>query len=171
MINQRQSTRRPSRYPISGISIMVNSPAGVVQSYQWMVLPDTDRVLSVLGHDVIAERGLSWRTLTVEWPQIQADLDQGIPVPLGVVTVQSLNPADLGANHQVVACSYAIEGGRDGRVTIDVYDPNSGMRDDVTLSFELVDPVGPTSFTSTINIGHPVRGFFRTDYERATPPA
>ncbi len=146
-------------------------PAGVVQYYQWMVLPDTDRVVSVLGHDIVAERGLSWRTLTVEWPQIQADLDNGVPVPLGLVTVASVNPADLAANHQVVACSYASEGGRDGRITITVYDPNSPKRDDVTLSFELVDPVGPTSFTTTINIRHPVRGFFRTPYERAPVPA
>jgi hypothetical protein len=133
-------------------------PAGVVQYYQWMVLPDADRIVSVLGHDIVAERGLSWRTLTVEWPQVQADLDNGVPVPLGVITVGSMNPVDLGANHQVVACSYEKEGGRDGRVTIDVYDPNSGMRDDVTLSFELVDPAGPTSFDST-------------NYERAAPPA
>jgi hypothetical protein len=145
-------------------------PAGVLQYYQWMNLPDADRVLSLFGQDVVAERGLSWRTVAVEWPQIQADLDNGVPVPLGVVTVASMNPLDLGLNHQVVAWSYAKEGGRDGRVTMSVYDPNSGPRDDVTVAFDLVDPAGPTTFTSTVNIAHPVRGFFRTPYDRATPP-
>jgi hypothetical protein len=146
-------------------------PSGVVQYYQWMNLPDADLVLSLLGHDVVAEHGLSWRTLAVEWPQVRADLDNGIPVPLGVVTVRSVNPGDLGFNHQVVAYSYVTEGGRDGRITLSLYDPNSGPRDDVTLSFELVDPAGPATFTHTINISHPVRGFFRVAYDSATPPA
>ncbi len=145
-------------------------PAGVAQYYQWMNLPDADRVFSVLGHDVVAERGLSWRTLTVQWPQIRADLDNGVPVPLGLVTVASASPKDLALNHQVLAWAYEREGGRDGKVTVSVYDPNSGARDDVTLSFELGNPTGPTTFTHTIGISHPVRGFFRTAYDPATPP-
>ena len=47
-------------------------PAGVLQYYQWMTLPDADRVVTVLGRDIASERGLSWRTLEVEWPQVRA---------------------------------------------------------------------------------------------------
>jgi hypothetical protein len=146
-------------------------PAGVLQYYQWMTLPDADLTVSVLGHPVTVEIGLSWRTLEVEWPQIRASLDAGTPVPLGLVTTSSTNPKDLALNHQVLACSYTRDGGRDGRVTITVYDPNSGQRDDVTIAFELGNPVGPTTFDHTIDITHPVRGFFATPYDRATPPS
>jgi len=145
-------------------------PAGVLQYYQWMNLPDADRVVTVLGRDIASERGLSWRTIEVEWPQVRASLDAGDPVPLGLVTVASANPKDMALNHQVLALSYAVDGGRDGRVTIDVYDPNSGQRDDITLAFELGNPVGPTMFDHTIGIAHPVRGFFATAYASATPP-
>jgi hypothetical protein len=145
-------------------------PAGVLQYYQWMTLPDADRVVTVLGRDVASERGLSWRTLEVEWPQVRADLDAGTPVPLGLVTVASARPSDLALNHQVLACSYTVDGGRDGRVTIGVYDPNSGRSDDVTIAFELGDPVGPTTFDHTIAISHPVRGFFATGYAPVAVP-
>jgi hypothetical protein len=146
-------------------------PAGVLQYFQWMTLPDTDRVVTVLGRDIASERGLSWRTLEVEWPQVRASLDAGTPVPLGLVTVASANPKDLARNHQVLAWSYSVAGGRDGRVTVGVYDPNSGRRDDVTIAFELGNPAGPTAFDHTIDIAHPVRGFFATAYDPSTPPA
>jgi hypothetical protein len=145
-------------------------PSGVLQYYQWMTLPDADRVVTVLGHDVASERGLSWRTLAVEWPQVRETLDAGGAVPLGLVTVASANPKDLALNHQVLACSYTVSGGRDGRVTVQVYDPNSGQRDDVTLAFEQGDPTGPTTFDHTIAISHPVRGFFATAYDPVPPP-
>ena len=145
-------------------------PAGVLQYYQWMTLPDADRVVTVLGHQVASERGLSWRTLEVEWPQVRESLDAGTPVPLGLVTVASANPKDLALNHQVLAWSYSVEGGRDGRVTVDVYDPNSGQSDGVTIAFELGDPVGPTTFDHTVDISRPVRGFFATVYAPAAPP-
>src|SRR6266702_1564071 len=128
-------------------------PAGVAQYYQWMSLPDADRTFTVFGHEVVAEHGLSWRTLTQQWPQVQADLDREIPVPLGLVTVQSANPKDLALNHQVLAWAYEKDAGRDGPVTVLVYDPNSGQRDDVTLSFDPGNPAGPTEFPHTIGIG------------------
>jgi hypothetical protein len=91
-----------------------------------------------------------------------------VPTPLGLVTVASANPRDLALNHQVLAGAYRQSG---GTVTLRVYDPNSGPRDDVTLSFPTGHPDGPTDFAHTIAIGHPVRGFFRTAYEPVPPPA
>ena len=81
-------------------------PAGVAQYYQWMNLPDGDSGFEVFGRRVVTDRGLAWRTIQTQWPQIAADLDHGTPAALGVVTVASANPAELGLNHQVLAYGY-----------------------------------------------------------------
>ena len=143
-------------------------PAGVAQYYQWMNLPDGDSGFDVFGRQVVTVRGLSWRTITGQWPQVAADLDHGVPVPLGLVTVASANPADLGANHQALA--YAYQASAAG-VTVRVYDPNSGQRDDVAIRFGTGQPDKPVTFEHNLAIGQPVRGFFRTAYSPAAPPA
>ena len=81
-------------------------PAGVAQYFQWMNLPDGDTGFDVLRRHVVIDRGLAWRTIRVQWPQIRADLDRGTPAALGVVTVASSRPADLALNHQVLAYGY-----------------------------------------------------------------
>jgi hypothetical protein len=143
-------------------------PAGVAQYYQWMNLPDGDSGFDVFGRRVVAVRGLAWRTIGEQWPQIAADLARGIPVALGVVTVASANPADLGRNHQVLAYGSRTSG---SQVTAAVYDPNSGQRDDVFIRFDAGSPAQPAAFEHNLAIAHPVRGFFRTAYSPATPPA
>ena len=145
-----------------------NVPAGVAQYYLWMNLPDGDSGFDVLGLHVVAVRGLAWRTIGEQWPHIAADLDRGIPAALGLVTVASANPADLRLNHQVVAYSYQASA---SQVTVQVYDPNSGARDDVSIRFDPASPARPTAFEHNLALGQPVRGFFRTGYTPATPPA
>jgi hypothetical protein len=124
-------------------------PGGVARYYRWMLL----------GDDAVAAR-----TAEGEWPRIAALLDRGIPVPLGLVTVSSTNPARLRHNHQVLAWAREREG---GRVTLRVYDPNRGPRDDVTITFDTPAPAG---FEHTLGIRRPVRGFFRVPYTPAPPP-
>jgi hypothetical protein len=158
--------------PLYGYSVrrLVDSwhlPAGVAQYYQWMNLPDGDSGFDVFGQHVVTDRGLAWRTIKTQWPQITADLDHGVPAALGVVTVASAKPADLGHNHQVLAYGYEASG---SEVTVRVYDPNSGQRDDIYIRFDPRTPAKPTTFAHNINIGRPVRGFFRTAYTPATPP-
>jgi hypothetical protein len=143
-------------------------PAGVLQYYQWMLAPDGDRAFEVLGRRVVAERGLAWRTVVEQWPGARDDLDSGVPVPLGLVTMRTADPLGLAQNHQVLAYGYRREG---AAVTVQVYDPNSGPRDDVAISFSDADPHRGTAFDHNIDIGHPVRGFFRTAYSPAEPPA
>lgn len=143
-------------------------PAGVAQYYFWMNLPDGDTGFTVLGDHVVLERGLAWRTIQGQLPQITADLDQGQPVPLGVVTVASARPVDLGQNHQALAYGYAREG---SSCRLDVYDPNSGPSDDVWIRFDTGAPVRKTEFLHNLALSHPVRGFFRTGYSPAAPPA
>ena len=136
-------------------------PAGVAQYFQWMNLPDGDTGFDVLRRHVVIDRGLAWRTIRVQWPQIRADLDRGTPAALGVVTVASSRPADLALNHQVLAYGYDRSG---DQVTVRVYDPNRGQRDDIWIQFDTSTPTKPTTFTHNLGIGHPVRGFFRTAY-------
>jgi hypothetical protein len=132
-----------------------------------MTLPDADTGYDVAGLHVGTERGLAWRTIQTQWPQITTDLDRGIPAAQGVVTVASGNPADLGLNHQVLAYGYEAS---PSQVTVRVYDPNTGQNNGVYIQFDPRNPAGPTTFTHNLNIGRPVRGFFRTAYAPATPP-
>ncbi len=142
-------------------------PAGVAEYYQWMNLPDADTSFSLLGRTLISQRGLSWRTIEQQWPQVKASLDSGQPAALGIVTVASPNPGTLGNNHQVLAYAYQLT---PPVVTLRVYDPNTGPADDVHIMFSTAAPAAATTFVHNINIGWPVRGFFLTGYSPASPP-
>jgi hypothetical protein len=156
------------RYIVRRLIESWHLPTGVTQYYQWMNLPDGDTGFDVFGRHVVTERGLAWRTITVQWPQIRADLDRGTPAALGVVTVASARPVDLGRNHQVLAFGYDMA---DGEVTVRVYDPNRGPDDEVYIRFDAGAPTRPTRFEHNLDLGDPVRGFFRTAYAPAGPPA
>jgi hypothetical protein len=143
-------------------------PAGVVEYYQWMNIADGDLSASVLGRSVVVQRGVSWRTIEQQWPLVKASIDAGVPAPLGVVTVKSVNVADLGRNHQVGAYAYSVSG---TEVTVRVYDPNSGRNDGIVISFDTSAPERATTFATNLNIDLPVRGFFMTAYAPADPPA
>lgn len=155
------------RYIVRRLVDSWHLPAGVAQYYQWMNLPDGDSGFNVFGRPVVTERGLAWRTIKTQWPQIAADLDNGVPAALGLVTAASPKPADLGLNHQVLAYGYHASA---SEVTVAVYDPNSGQRDDIYIRFGMRTPTKPTTFAHNLDIAHPVRGFFRTAYSPATPP-
>jgi hypothetical protein len=142
-------------------------PAGVARYYLWMNLPDGDTSFTISGRSVVSLRGLSWRTIVRQWPLVKRGLDAGVPVPLGLVTMASPNPGQLGHNHQVLAWSYQLAG---PEVSIGVYDPNSGQDDSVRIRFDTSDPSAATTFRHNINIGWPVRGFFHTAYSPVTPP-
>jgi hypothetical protein len=124
-------------------------PAGVARYYRWMTLPD---------HEVAR------RTLVAAWPRVKASLDDGIPAPLGLVTVASASPAQMRHNHQALAYAYTLSG---GEVILRVYDPNSGPADDVGIRFD----VASGTFAHNLNLGWPVRGFFLVPYSPAAPPA
>jgi hypothetical protein len=155
------------RYLVRRLVDSWNLPAGAAQYYQWMNLPNGDTGFDVAGEHIVAERGLAWRTIQTQWPQITAGLDRGTPAALGVVTVASASPADLGLNHQVLAYGYEAS---PSQVTVRVYDPNSGRNDDIHIQFDPRNPASPTTFGHNLNISLPVRGFFRTAYTSATPP-
>jgi hypothetical protein len=145
------------------------APGGVARYYEWMGLPDGDGTgVQLFGRPLLTRRGLSWRTITGEWPRIRLDLDRGVPVPLGVVTVASRQPRDLALNHQVLAYGHRSAG---PRVALRVYDPNRARRDDVAITFDTSAPATATRFEHNLAIGgRRVRGFFRTGYRQHRSP-
>ncbi|MEV6488699.1 hypothetical protein AB0M20_08690 [Actinoplanes sp. NPDC051633] len=155
------------RYIVDRLIDSWHVPAGVAQYYQWMSLPDGDNVISLFGRRVIAERGLGWRTVRVQWPQIKKDLDRSLPVPIGVVTVASRDPRDLGLNHQVLVYGSRSDG---SRLTLQVYDPNRGRRDDVMIRVDTSAPTKPVVFDHNLGLGgRAIRGFFRVAYVPQDP--
>jgi len=150
------------RYIVTRLIQSWRIPTGVAKYYWWMNLPDGDTTVRLLGRRILTERGLSWRTIAIQWPRIRAELDRGRPVPIGVVTVSSSRPRDLSRNHQVLAYGYD---GTGGRVTLRVYDPNRGRRDDILIAFDTATPAEPTTFEHNLGLGQRrVRGFFRAAY-------
>jgi len=155
------------RYVVRRLIESWHIPGGVARYYQWMNLRDGNTRVYVRGRHVHTQRGVSWRTIAAGWPGIRASLDRGVPVPLGLVTVASANPLQLGHNHQALAFGYALSG---SLVMLRVYDPNSGRRDDIGISFDASNPGHATAFRHNLNLGRPVRGFFRAAYSPALPP-
>lgn len=100
-----------------------------------------------------------------DWPAIRAAIDVGHPAMLGLVRVSSANPSLLTRNHQVLAWAYALDG---PRLTVRLYDPNHGPRDDVAIVLRLAD--GGTSIAELgQTTGEPLVAFFRAPYVPRDP--
>lgn len=88
-----------------------------------------------------------------EWPQLRAALDGGRPQSLCLI--RSRGVSGFAKNHQAVATGYEI--GADGRVTVDLYDPNHpGMTPKVSFQ----PGGGANRIDARQSTGEPVRGFF-----------
>ncbi|MDP8955360.1 MAG: hypothetical protein M3N24_00135, partial [Actinomycetota bacterium] len=144
------------RYVVRRLFQSFDLPVGPVRYMTLMVLPAGDGRLGL--------RGLASRSVRREWPRIKRDLDRGVLSPVGLVRVRSLNPLELGRNHQVLAYGYELDEPR-RRVAVRVYDPNHPNADDLALSFGL-NP-GPDWEVGYIAGELPVRGFFRTRFRPA----
>jgi hypothetical protein len=155
------------RYIVRRLFDSFNLPGGVVKYYTWMNMPDADQSLLAL-----TRHGIGWHTINEEWPQIRDDIDAGRACPLGLVTVRSINPMDLGRCHQVLAYAYDVEG---PTLTLRLYDPNTdpntvpGAADNCYLSLDISHPSRKVSITHNVGIPHPIRGFFRTAYKPTDP--
>lgn len=127
-------------------------------------LPDHETVMSHAG---LAPHGRSWIMIRDEWPKIRAELDAGHLVNLALVQIKSLNPGDLGRNHQVLAWGYDIDG---NDVDIQIYDPNCHDNNNVRLSLNIGDPQHTTPVRHNFS-GETVYCFFRTGYTFNRPPS
>jgi hypothetical protein len=123
--------------------------------------PDTDG--GILG----AFDGRSAVMIRNAWPQIKQWIDAGAPSPICLVKVKSINPGDLGQNHQVLVWAYLVSG---NVVSLALYDPNNPDNDSVALAFD-------TSRTDVVvNVGNnppgfgPIYCFTTTAYKVETPP-
>jgi len=142
-----------------------NLPDGVLKYYKWMNIDDGNTDLWM-----VTNYGVAWRTVKEEFPKVKRDIDAGHPSPLGLVTVKSTDPKDLGRNHQVLAYAYNYNG---DVLTIHLYDPNTdpAQGDGVHLRLNVSHPEAPTPIQHNVGIGDPVRGFFRVDYTPKDPSA
>jgi len=118
-------------------------PAGVAEYYLWMNLPT---------HDMwIGPWGTSHRTIATTMPSLRASIDAGHPCALGLVTVHSSVPADLGKNHQVLAYGY----------------DETDAATTVHISFDHTNPTQTTQFVHSG--GETVLGFFVVPYTAHDP--
>lgn len=114
--------------------------------------------------DMALVHGRAWRMIRLEWPGIRGDLERGSLSPLGLVKTKSRNPRDLGANHQVLAWGYDLEG---TGLTLRLYDPNHPDDDEVTMALDIGKPRRATKVTCSH--GGTVWCFFRTAYQFKNP--
>lgn len=157
--------RPPSEQPVKGdplygfiVRRLFDSwhlPGGVAQYYRWMSRPDAGTT------------GVGWMTINRGLSGLICDLADARPVPLGVVTTTSRRLVDLGLNHQVLAYAGDVVG---DDVTVRVYDPNRGQRDDIAISCNVGEPAGRTHFEHNLGLACQVRGFFPIGYRAVPPP-
>jgi hypothetical protein len=150
------------RYIASRLLASFSIPSGVLTYYYWANTPDHDT-----GIWPVIRSGLARMTIQDQIPQVTAGIDRNQPATLGLVTVRSLNPGNLGRCHQVLAYGYDRAG---SEITFRVYDPNQHDDDSVTISLDTGDPGHPTPIVSNVS-SDPIRGFFHVDYSYTDPSA
>jgi len=126
------------------------------------VYPDSDNYIT----DGAVGDGRAWIMAHEAWPQIQADIDSGVPCPLGLVLIKSLLPTDLGKNHQVLIYGYQLS---QQHLTLFVYDPNSPGKDNVRISLDISDTGEPIAVTHNVGVSRPIYSFFALRYDTHAP--
>jgi hypothetical protein len=96
-----------------------------------------------------------------EWPKLKARLDQGTPMPLGLVR----DTGYVFDNHQVLAIGYDEEDASSG--TIYLYDPNCP---DEESEISMVQEEDGMRLEESCSGTAPLRGFFCEIYAPSTPP-
>lgn len=137
-------------------------PGGVLRYLELMspLLPDHEVLIEPLG------RSRAETMIRKEWPVIKHDLDTRTLSPVSLVKAKSVNPADLGKNHQVLAYGYDLNG---TALTIHLYDPNHADDDAITMSLDIGHPDKSTPVH--YSDGGAVFCFFRSDYSPRSPAA
>ena len=140
-----------------------NLPKGPITYMSLMdpALPDHETWMSDVG---LTPRGRAWIMINSEWPKIKADIDSGHLSPMALIEVKTLDPTQMGKNHQVLAYGYDLNG---SNLTIHLYDPNSPNVDNATLKLNISDPQHTTDVA--FSYGSSVWCFFHPDYQFSTP--
>jgi len=141
-------------------------PGGVFRYMSWQTSADDSRMM--FGKRI--REGISYQTLTTEWPKIQALLDGGHLAPLGLIRTDSVSPKALSQNHQVLAYGYNLDPVAE-ILTLRVCDPNYPRDPDVALRLGTGNPDFFRPVLHNREPARPVRGFFLSNYVVAkTPP-
>ena len=148
------------RFIVQRLMDSFNLPFGIARYLELMepAFPDVSLGFGLPGRASVMIRD--------EWPKIQADLDAGHPVPLGLVKVESTAPADLCKNHQVLAYGYDLDG---TSLSICLYDPNYPDNDAVRMALDIASTRVPVQLAYTPS--EAVYCFFETPYSPKAPPA
>jgi hypothetical protein len=126
--------------------------------------PDADGgVLNKVGAD-----GRARVMARNELAKLRATIDAGKPCPICIVKVKSMNPADLGQNHQVTVYGYQVDG---TQLTLWIYDPNNPGHDDAGFVLD----IGHTDRLIEVGVSladlAPIYCYVVTNYRPADPPA
>jgi hypothetical protein len=125
-------------------------------------LPDHETDASNAG---LTYRGRAWVMVNDQWPKIKSDIDNGRLCPIALVMTKTLNPLEMGNNHQVLVYGYELDG---TDLAIRIYDSNFQNDDTITMSLSIADPQHTTPVT--YSTGQKVWCFFRPDYSFSPPP-
>ena len=123
------------------------------------LLPDGEKLTEPLGH------GRAWIMINQSWPAIKGDLTAGTLSPVSLIRLKSLNPMNLGSNHQVLAYGYELTG---TTLAISLYDPSHPGDDGVTMSLDIANPANATPVRYSAD-SEPVYCFFRSNYTFRSP--
>ena len=119
----------------------------------------------LLGH--VGADGRARLMARSEFGKIRDAIDSGKPCPICIVKAKSLNPADLGQNHQILVYGYEVDG---TQLTLWAYDPNNPGRDDAGLVLD----IGHTDRDIEVGVSiadlGPIYCYIVTNYEPAAPP-
>ena len=151
-------------YIVKRLLASFDLPFGIVQ-YIELMNPRYPDGVSTAGRFGTTPYGRAWRMIRQEWPIIKAKIDSGQACPLGLVLIKSADLTKLGLNHQVMAYGYDVQG---NELTLNIYDPNTLQRDDITLKLDLSNPKRVPKLT--YSTGTQVVAFFATNYSFSMPP-
>ena len=105
---------------------------------------------------LLRRRPLAVEMVRREWPRIRADINAGRLSMIGLVRIRSIDPRQLGRNHQVICYGYRLDG---ADLTLAIYDPNHPLDDSVEVRLELsADRRSAPVASST---GEPLLAFFQ----------
>ncbi len=142
-------------------SRLVSSFVDAWKYYSWMVPAKLD------GAVIFRHPCISWMTIMESMPIIKETIDNGHLCPLGLISVKSLDPRDIGGNHQVLAWGYNIKG---SKTIIKLYDPNFPGVDNITITFDSANVGLFTDVPFKYSTGtRTVFGFFPTTYTFVDP--
>ncbi len=141
-------------------------PTGVFRYMSWQTAANNSQMM--FGKRI--REGISYSTLTQEWPKIQSLLDGGHLAPLGLIKSDSINPKDMSQNHQVLAYGYTLND--DAQIlTLQVCDPNYPRNPGITLRVGTANPDFYRPVLHSAEPDTPIRGFFLSNYvEPRKPP-